>query len=189
MSSAKIHHPATLLLLLLLSRGAAAAEDRAEFTVNLFTDIAPILALFGEQFAQQYLSQSFTWYDHLIFACVPLGIITALSGAIRTRGPSLARSFIGRARENLATVEIGLMSSVSHEVCEMFNGSGIIRTMGRSTLAQIIIFPDVYDAVQSGASDDPSCGIHTLQTAFQSKPRGEPLMSIKGKPTDDLGDC
>ncbi|RMJ01462.1 hypothetical protein CDV36_015794, partial [Fusarium kuroshium] len=174
MFSANIHFPPVVLLLFI--RGVAAAEDSTEFTLNVFTDIAPILALFGEQFAQQYLSQSFTWLDHLIFACVPLGIITALSGAIRTRGPRLARSFIGRARENLATVELGLMSSVSHEVCEMFNGSGIIRTMGRSTLAQIMIFPDEYDAAQSGASDDSSCGIHTLQTALQSKTKGGPLM-------------
>ncbi|KAL2674220.1 hypothetical protein Neosp_012670 [[Neocosmospora] mangrovei] len=174
MFNANIHLPPAALLLFI--RGVAAAEDSAEFTMNLFTDIAPILALFGEQFAQQYLSQSFTWFDHLIFACVPLGIITALSGAIRTRGPRLARSFIGRARENLATVEIGLMSSVSDEVCEMFNGSGVIRTMGRSTLAQIMIFPDEYDAAQSGASNDPSCGIHSLQTALQSKTRGGPLM-------------
>ncbi|WAO95424.1 B30.2/SPRY domain-containing protein [Fusarium falciforme] len=167
MFNANIHFPQAVLLLLI--RGVAAAEDSSEFTLNLFTDIAPILALFGEQFAQQYLSQSFTWRDHLIFACVPLGIIAALSGAIRTRGPRLARSFIGRARESLATVEIDLMSSVSHEVCEMFNGSGIVRTMGRSTLAQIIILPDVYDAVQRGISNDPSCGIHTLQTALQSR--------------------
>ncbi|KAI8712283.1 B30.2/SPRY domain-containing protein [Fusarium sp. LHS14.1] len=163
--------PLPTAVVLLLVQGVVAAEGSAEFTLNVFTDIAPILALFGEQFAQQYLSQSFTWLDHLIFACVPLGIITALAGAIRTRGPRLARSFIGRARENLATVEIGLMSSVSHEVCEMFNGSGIVRTLGRSTLMQIIIFPDVYDAVQTGASDDPSCGIHTLQTALRSGDR------------------
>ncbi|UPK95434.1 hypothetical protein LCI18_006369 [Fusarium solani-melongenae] len=174
MFNANIHFPPVVLLLII--RGVAAAEDSSEFTLNLFTDIAPILALFGEQFAQQYLSQSFTWLDHLIFACVPLGIITALSGAIRTRGPRLARSFIGRARENLATVEIGLMSSVSHEVCEMFNGSGIVRTMGRSTLAQIIILPEVYDAVRRGDSNDPSCGIHTLQTALQSRKREIPPM-------------
>jgi hypothetical protein len=125
----------------------------------------------------------------LIFACVPLGIITALSGAIRTRGPRLARSFIGRARENLATVEIGLMSSVSHEVCEMFNGSGIVRTMGRSTLAQIIILPDVYDAVQRGESDDPSCGIHTLQTALQSREREIPPMERSSEFTSATFRC
>lgn len=58
----------------------------------------------------------------------------------------------------------------------MFNGSGIIRTMGRSTLTQIIIFPDVYDAVHRGDSDDPSYGIHTLQTASQSSGSVGPLI-------------
>lgn len=58
----------------------------------------------------------------------------------------------------------------------MFNGSGIVRTLGRSTLMQIIIFPDVYDAVQTGASDDASCGIHTLQTALRSGDRAGSAM-------------
>jgi hypothetical protein len=107
-------------------------------------DSSSILALFGERFAQQFASQNFAWLDHLIFACVPLGIITAITGAIRVQGPKIAQSFIGRARENRATAEIELMSSTSEEVCDMFNGQGIVRTMGRPTMEQIILFPDRY---------------------------------------------
>ncbi|KAF2177787.1 hypothetical protein K469DRAFT_541826, partial [Zopfia rhizophila CBS 207.26] len=58
-----------------------------------------LLALFGEQFARQFISESLTWLDHIIFAMAPLGILTAIVGAIRVSGPSSARAFIGRARE------------------------------------------------------------------------------------------
>ncbi|KXX75952.1 Ankyrin-1 [Madurella mycetomatis] len=156
-------------LLFFLLANCVAADDNAEFAFNLFSDIAPILALFGDQFARQFLSESFTWLDHFIFACVPLGIITALAGAIRVQGPRTARSFIGRARENRATAELELMSSTSQEVCEMFNGQGIVRTMGQPTIAQLIILPDTN-------LNDPSCGIYTLQDAVNLKKPDEGVM-------------
>ncbi|KAH4155455.1 hypothetical protein HBI56_206550 [Parastagonospora nodorum] len=122
-----------------------ADDDKdAEFAFNLFTDIAPLLALFGDQFAKQFTSESLTWVDHLIFAMVPLGILTAIAGAIRVQGPRMAKSFIGRGRENRALAEIELMSSTSKEVCELFNGKSIIRVMGRPRIAQILVFPREY---------------------------------------------
>ncbi|KAK3312638.1 hypothetical protein B0H66DRAFT_484763, partial [Apodospora peruviana] len=135
-------------------------------------------------FARQFLSESFTWLDHLIFACVPLGILTAITGAIRVQGPKIARSFIGRARENRAAAEIELMSSTSQEVCEMFNGKGIVRTMGRPTIAQIIIFPDQYDRLKESSDPDEtdlSCGIYTLQTAVDIENKTPGVMIYKGK--------
>ena len=68
------------------------------------------------------------WLDHIIFAMAPLGILTAIVAAIRVGGPSWLRAVVGRARENRATVEVELMSSTSHEVCELWNGHGIVRT-------------------------------------------------------------
>ena len=46
---------------------------------------------------------------------VPLGIITAVVGALRVGGPAWIRAIIGRARENRASAEVELMSSTSHE--------------------------------------------------------------------------
>jgi len=37
---------------------------------------SPILALFGEQMAKQYMSQSMGWVDDVIFAMAPLRVIT-----------------------------------------------------------------------------------------------------------------
>lgn len=124
---------------------------------------------------------SFTWLDHLIFAAVPLGILTALFGAIRVQGPKIARSFIGRARETRAAAEIALMSSTSQEVCEMFNGQGFVRTMGRPVMAQIIIFPDLYDKAKSDPYRDRTCGIYTLQDAVEVRDSGPPgVMTYRG---------
>jgi hypothetical protein len=134
------------------------------------------LALFGEQFARQFMSESLTWLDHLIFAMVPLGIVAAVTGAIRVQGPHIAKAFIGRARENRALVEFELMSSTSHEVGEAFNGKGIVRVMGKPTIAEFLIFPREYHAAETfydkpdGATGDEDkkhalCGIHNLQSS------------------------
>ena len=170
-----------------------------------------ILALFGEQFARQFTSESLTWADHLLFAMVPLGIISAITGAIRVQGPQIVRSFIGRARENRALAEFELMSSTSQEVCELFNGTSIIRAMGKPKIAQFLIFPDKYDetvekyrkydgswkekasACDSISEDDAAqysaCGIHSLtrvvdeKTTFDGKTvSNPPLMYCTGEP-------
>ncbi|KAF4945391.1 hypothetical protein FGADI_11993 [Fusarium gaditjirri] len=65
------------VLLLLSAVGVRAAagddeEDNTDFLLNVFSDIGPILALFGEQFARQFLSESFTWDDHVT---LPAGIV------------------------------------------------------------------------------------------------------------------
>ncbi|OAL54770.1 hypothetical protein IQ07DRAFT_501735 [Pyrenochaeta sp. DS3sAY3a] len=172
----------------------AKSDNDGEFAFNLFTDIAPLLALLGDQFARQFTSESLTWVDHLISAMVPLGILGYVTGAIRVQGPRLAKSSIGRGRENRALAEIELMSSTSNEVCELFNGKSIIRVMGKPMIAQILMYPIEYEALKkkyeeedqerlklSTSNDrvgsiissekhksttDRSCGIHTFETAL-----------------------
>ena len=89
------------------------------------------------------------WLDHIIFAMAPLGILTAITAAIRVGGPAWMRAVIGRARENHATIELELMSSTSHEVCELWNGQGIVRTMGEPEVQQIIYLEDRKDHKKS----------------------------------------
>ncbi|EEU34422.1 uncharacterized protein NECHADRAFT_102067 [Fusarium vanettenii 77-13-4] len=133
-----------LLLIFLMAELAAAADD-SEFAFNFFTDIAPLLALFGEQFAAQFLSESLSFEDHIIIAIVPLGILTIIASAIRVQGPEIVRAFIGRARETRAVAELEIMSSTSHDVCELFDGKSIVRVMGRPRIMQLLIFPHEYD--------------------------------------------
>ena len=91
----------------------------------------------------------------------PLGILTAIVAAIRVGGPSWLRAVVGRARENRATVELELMSSTSHEVCELWNGEGIVRTMGKPEVQQIIYL--------GGQGDGDTFGLHTVQSAVKAR--------------------
>lgn len=56
--------------------------------------------------------------DNIIFVVAPLGIITAMVGAIRVGGSGLLKGFIGRVGESRSVVEVELMSSTSANVCE-----------------------------------------------------------------------
>lgn len=85
------------------------------------------------------MSQSMGWADNIILAMAPLGIITAIVGAIRVGGPSWLKTIIGRARENRAVAEAELMSSTSHEVCELWNGQEVVRVMGVGPIREFII--------------------------------------------------
>ena len=48
-----------------------------------------------EQVARQYMSESTGWADNIAFAMAPLGIITAMVGAIRVGGPPWLKATIG----------------------------------------------------------------------------------------------
>jgi hypothetical protein len=87
----------------------------------------------------QFMSQSTGWAENIILAIAPLGIITAIVGAIRVGGPTWLRAIIGRARESRAVVEAELMSSTSQEVCELWNGRQIVRVMGVGPIREFII--------------------------------------------------
>lgn len=98
------------------------------------------------------------WLDHIVFAMAPLGILTTVVAAIRVGGPAWLRAVIGRARENRGTVELELMSSTSHEVCELWNGQGIVRTMGTPQVQEIIYLPNCPD-------NTATFGLYTLESA------------------------
>jgi len=80
----------------------------------------------------------------------PLGIITAIISAIRVGGPSWLRAVIGRARENRAASEVELMSSTSHEVCELWNGQAVVRMVGRPEVQQLVFLKYYQDQEELG---------------------------------------
>ena len=77
------------------------------------------------------------WVEDLIFACAPLGIITAMVAAIRVGGPGALQAIIGRARESRGMVEVELMSSTSADVCELWDGKGVVRVLGSSPIIEL----------------------------------------------------
>ncbi|KAM0453701.1 hypothetical protein ACHAPV_008840 [Trichoderma viride] len=109
-----------------------------DFSNNLATDLAPLIALFGESATKQYLSECLTVEDIVIFAVAPLGVITAVVSAIRVCGTPSLRAFVGRAQEGAGTAEAELCSSTSRDVCELYSNGGIARVFGRPKLLEIV---------------------------------------------------
>ena len=100
------------------------------------------------------MSQSMGWVEDLIFACAPLGIITAMVAAIRVGGPGALQAIIGRARESRGVVEVELMSSTSADVCELWDGKGVVRVLGSSPIIELYYLQsDPGNTSNSGAVD------------------------------------
>jgi ankyrin repeat protein len=142
--------------LILIACHGAKAGGLDNFSNNLASDLAPLLALFGENMTKQYLSESTEWLDYIIFALAPIGILTAIVSAIRVCGDPSLRAFIGRAQEGEGTVEAELCSSTSRDVCELFNNGGITRVLGTPKILEIVRIPDhavTEPGTESGSSD------------------------------------
>ena len=71
-----------------------------EFSNNLFSDLAPLLTLFGEQVTKQFLSMSMGWADNILLAMGPLGIMTVVVSAIRVGGVKKLKAVVGRSVVN-----------------------------------------------------------------------------------------
>ncbi|KAJ4996960.1 hypothetical protein K4K48_007606 [Colletotrichum sp. SAR 10_66] len=151
--------PYCSLIALCLS-GGVAADGWDDFTNNLASDLAPIISLFGEQATKQYLSESITWLDYFIFAMAPIGILTALVSAIRVCGSPSLKAFIGRAKEAAGNVEAELLSSTSRNVCELYNGGGIERIIGRPKILEVVLDRNVAD--EEFTREGGSAGIYTF---------------------------
>ncbi|KAI8164699.1 Ankyrin repeat and SAM domain-containing protein 3 [Colletotrichum sp. SAR 10_70] len=153
-------NPYCSLIAALCLSGGVAADGWDDFTNNLASDLAPIISLFGEQATKQYLSESITWLDYFIFAMAPIGILTALVSAIRVCGSPSLKAFIGRAKEAAGNVEAELLSSTSRNVCELYNGGGIERIIGRPKILEVVLDRNVAD--EEFTREGGSAGIYTF---------------------------
>lgn len=111
-----------------------------DFANNFATDHALIISLFGEQVTKQFLSESTTFLDTIIFAVAPLGILTAIVSCIRVCGSTFLKSLVGRARESHGTAEIEVCST-SENVCELWPNGGVCHVFGRPILLEFIYRP------------------------------------------------
>ncbi|KAH0437104.1 ankyrin repeat domain-containing protein 28 [Colletotrichum camelliae] len=159
----------SLIALCLL--GGVSADGWDDFTNNLASDLAPIISLFGEQATKQYLSESITWLDYFIFAMAPIGILTALVSAIRVCGSPSLKAFIGRAKEAAGNVEAELLSSTSKNVCELYNGGGIERIIGRPKILEVVLDRNVAD--EEFTREGGSAGIYTFADYVRNENRGQ----------------
>ncbi|KAK6339219.1 hypothetical protein TWF718_008641 [Orbilia javanica] len=126
------------LILILVSLPYSRAFEWDDFTNNLATDLAPLITLFGEQVTKQFLSESLSIWDNIIFAMAPLGILTAVVSAIRVCGNASLRAFIGRAQESPGTAEVELTSCTSETTSELWHEEGIARVFGAPQILQVV---------------------------------------------------
>jgi hypothetical protein len=136
-------------------------SDFADGSNNFFTDIGPLLTLFGDPVTKQYLSESIFWLDYFIFAMAPLGVIAAMSSVIRLCGPPWLRSLIGMSREGVASVEAELCTSTSRDVCELFNQGGITRVLGKPKILELVQDTEKVD-------DEETAGLFLFQDYLRS---------------------
>lgn len=143
----------------------------------------------------QFMSQSMGWADNIILAMAPLGVITAIVGAIRVGGPKWLRAIIGRARESRAAVEADLMSSTSHEVCELWNGQEIVRVMGTGPIREFIILSPKGDTTGGDISvmkldrpKEPNSGSGKPVEAKTVDGKTEDGMAVDDKPEVGMAD-
>ncbi|RSM09365.1 hypothetical protein CEP52_004221 [Fusarium oligoseptatum] len=163
----------------------ATAGPGEDFANNLFSDLGPLLALFGERVTTQFLSQATGWADSILLAMAPLGIITIIVSAIRVSGPPILKAIIGRARESRAVAEAELMSSTSGEVCELWSGQQIVRVMGKGPIREfIILFPEEQP---NGAAQAGSVGQRDL-CVMDLEQDSEKYFDIEPKPEKSKAD-
>ncbi|KAL7806694.1 ankyrin repeat-containing domain protein [Trichoderma aethiopicum] len=127
-----------MFFLVLWLAGHASADGGDDFANNLASDLGPIIALFGERVVMQFMSQAMGIADCILLAVAPIGAITVVVSAIRVAGPAWLKSFIGRARENLSSAEVEVMSSTSKEACELWNGHSVVRCPGSADMYQFV---------------------------------------------------
>ncbi|KAI9764627.1 MAG: hypothetical protein M1839_005795 [Geoglossum umbratile] len=160
------------LLILFASLPRVNADGWDDFTNNLATDLAPLLALFGEQVTKQFLSESLSLWDNFIFAMAPLGILTAVVSVIRVLGNSSLKAFVGRAQEPPGNAELELLSSTSETTAELWNDGGIARVFGSPKILEVISNPNLIDGEdyykKDAGSAPPPIGLYPFDEAVSN---------------------
>ncbi|KAL1610698.1 hypothetical protein SLS60_002368 [Paraconiothyrium brasiliense] len=146
-------------------------DSLGDFTNDLSSDIAPLIALFGERMTVQYLSESTSYLDYFIFAMAPIGIITAIVSTIRLCGNAALRAFIGRSQEGEGTVEAELCTSTSRDVCELFTNGGVQRVLGRPSILELVYIEG--DGTAPESAIDGNIGLHLSKNYFQDHTASE----------------
>ncbi|MCJ1407547.1 hypothetical protein MMC19_001618 [Ptychographa xylographoides] len=142
-----------LAVTLLLFPALAAADNGTDTYNNLFSDLSPLIALFGEQVSKQFLSQSLTVADCILFASAPLGILTGVVSSVRLGGYVWLRAIIGRASESRGAAALELTSATSSGICELWDGKNVIRIQGTAEILSIL-FLDLQGVQPSADPND-----------------------------------
>ncbi|GCB20061.1 hypothetical protein AAWM_02946 [Aspergillus awamori] len=122
-------------------------------SIGVVAQILPLLGVFGQEQTNYFLCQSVDWFDYVLFAVGPLGVVWVVAATIRALGGPFLKHKIGRAFESEAMIERDLMSSTSEKVCELWNGETVDRLIGD---AQIQEFWIIEKEDQGSSIEEPS---------------------------------
>ncbi|KAK7952364.1 uncharacterized protein PG986_008092 [Apiospora aurea] len=123
---------------------ANATVDENNFANNAFTNLAPLLTLFGDEVAKQFFATSTGISDAVIRGIAPIGIMTIIVSAIRVGRSRLMKSIVGRARDSPDDEEKEILSSTSANVREIWTGNRVVRQTGASKSTAFVFDPDWY---------------------------------------------
>ena len=83
-------------------------------------------------------------------------------GAIRIGGPGWLKAVVGRARENRTAAEVELTTSTSPDVCELWNGTAVVRTVGSPKIIALLHFHG------EGPGFETTSGLFTVEEAVNA---------------------
>lgn len=149
-------HLVVTTILISLPWRVTALPDAMDTISNLFSDLGPLIALFGEQVSKQFLAQSLGRADSFLYAMVPLGIITGIVSAIRMKGPSWLRAVIGRSSESKTIAALELTSATSTDICELWDGQSVVRVQGSPEFITIVFKKEIDPAIIEQTSPENS---------------------------------
>ena len=146
-----------LTVLFISFAASVTATSGSDVYNNLFSDLSPLIALFGEQVTKQFLSQSIVFADCVLFAAAPLGILTGVVSAIRLGGYAWLRAVIGRAAESRAAAGLELTAATSSGICELWDGKSAVRIQGTAKILSILytLTPKITDFEDETDDQEP----------------------------------
>lgn len=109
------------------------------FAASFFSDLSPFIVLFGDQMVRNFMLQSNCWADYVVFSMGPLGLAMAIITAVRLCGPQYLKGVVGQGRETRQQVELELTLSTSESVCEVWDGTSIVRAIGGQEITELRI--------------------------------------------------
>ncbi|PYH94644.1 hypothetical protein BO71DRAFT_483672 [Aspergillus ellipticus CBS 707.79] len=133
----------TITLVLLSNAKAVTGNSNTSTTDNVsftaISQILPLLGLFGQDLTNDFLRQSINIPDWILFSVGPLGVGWVIVAAIRVLGSRSLKNKIGKGPEDEALIEKDLMSSTSSAVCELWDGTDVVRIIGKADIQEFML--------------------------------------------------
>ncbi|KAK8048655.1 hypothetical protein PG994_010385 [Apiospora phragmitis] len=161
---------------------ANATVDADNFANNAFTNLAPLLTLFGDEVTKQFLATSMGLPDAVLLGIAPIGIMTIIVSAIRVGRSRLmnktqTEALMATGLETPDDEEKEILSSTSANVREIWIGNRVVRQTGASKSTAFIFNQNWHTPFQEWY---PNWKMRSLDKYFEERPdQIDPLITPK----------